>query len=65
MTGLLSSQQVQVLGPVQINSGWNVLGRRPGPLRGALPSDHQIRTGAAGPVNQSERRTARPHAVLG
>lgn len=46
---------VRLLGPVQINSGWNVLGGRLEPRSRAAPSD-QIRRGAAGAVRQSQSR---------
>jgi len=45
-SGLLSSPGRRSLGPIQINSGWNVPTKPPEPHRGALPPD-QIRTGAA------------------
>ncbi|KAI9525469.1 hypothetical protein NQZ68_006016 [Dissostichus eleginoides] len=61
---LLIVKGVRVLGPIQINSGWNVPAGPPGPQRGAAPPD-QIRTGAERPVNQSERRQARLKAAQG
>lgn len=57
--GSLTSLWVRVLGPIQINSGWNVPVGPPGPPAGAVPPD-QIRTRAARAVNQSMRRPARP-----
>lgn len=63
-SGLLTSSGLRDLGPIQINSGWNVQAGHPGPQSGAAPPD-QIRTGAAGPVNQSERRPARLRAARG
>lgn len=64
-TGLLtSSGGVRVLGPIQINSGWNVPVGPARPQTGAVPPD-QIRTGAARPVNQSKKRPDSLRAAQG
>lgn len=50
---------MRVLGPIQINSGWNVPGGPSGLQSGAVPPD-QIRTGAARPINWSEEASQTP-----
>lgn len=57
--GLLTSLGVRVLGPVQINSGWNLHVRRPRPQSGAVPPD-QIRKGATRPVNPEREEASQP-----
>lgn len=60
----LTSSGVRVLGPIQINSGWNVQVGPPGLQTGAVSPD-QIRKGAARPVNRSKKRPAVLRATRG
>lgn len=48
---------MRLLGPIQINSGWNVPVGRPGPPSGAARPD-QIRTAAARALSQNKRSPA-------